>query len=300
MRGHRPRHLERGRFQQRAQRRTVDELGHLVADDVHAEHAVGRCVGDHLGEAAGLAPHHRAGVAAEGEHADADVVTRLARLGLAEAERGDLRRAVGGARHQSRIERVRVATGDRLDGDDALVHRLVRKLEAAGTVADRADPGGAGALLAVDGDRAALDGHAGLLETDVLDVAGAAHRHQQDGRLEALFTVIAAHGHRHPTLIALHGGRVEGHPHQAADPTRLELLAQLAPDRLVLERHQPRRHLDDGDIAAGAAPEGGELHPHRAGAEHDGARRHAVEKEGVVAGEQLLTVGGDVGQLPRA
>src|ERR1700680_2903354 len=50
---------------------------------------------------------------------------RAPRLGLAETERRDLRRAVRGARHQVGIERVGVARRDRLDGDDALVHRLV-------------------------------------------------------------------------------------------------------------------------------------------------------------------------------
>ncbi len=191
------------------------------------------------------------------------------------------------------------ARRDRLHRDDALVHRLVRQLETPDAVADPADSRGAGALLAVDDDRSAFDGDPGVLQSDVLDVAGASDGDEQHRRLKPLLARVAAHCHSHTSLVALEGGRVERHPHQAVDAARLEPLLQLAADGLVLERHQARRHLHERDVAARAAPEGRELHPDRSGAENDRAGRHAVEEERVVAGEQLTAVALHAGDLPR-
>ena len=93
------------------------------------------------------------------------------RLGLGQADRGDLRPRIGAARDVPGLERVRLLRpGDRLDADHALVARLVRQPGRAGDVADRVDALDIGAAVAVGDDMAAVGLHAQRLEADILAV----------------------------------------------------------------------------------------------------------------------------------
>ena len=58
---------------------------------------------------------------------------------------------------------------------------------------------------------------------------------------------------------------------QRLDPLLLERLLELRRHRLVLDRDEPRQQFDDGDLAAEATVDGGELHP-------DGAAAHDDER----------------------
>jgi hypothetical protein len=59
---------------------------------------------------------------------------------------------------------------------------------------------------------------------------------------------------------------------------------------LVLERQQPVLELDDRDLDTECVPGGGELHPHRARAEHDRLLRQLVEDQRLVGADDPLAV----------
>ena len=68
---------------------------------MRAEQLAGLLVEDHLDHALVLAERHRLAVADEREAADADVELLVLRGLLGEADRGDLREAIGAARDQA-------------------------------------------------------------------------------------------------------------------------------------------------------------------------------------------------------
>src|SRR3954452_22617902 len=103
----------------------LDQLGGARADDVAAYELAVLLLADHLDHPAAV-PVDRAGPdRAVVDLADDDVVALLARLLLGEAERPDVGRAERRARDVVIVDRVRVLPGRVLDGDDALVGRLV-------------------------------------------------------------------------------------------------------------------------------------------------------------------------------
>ena len=116
-------------------------------------------------------------------------MSRLLVLGrlLGQADRSDLRRAIGAAGDHALVHRVRMQPLDGLDADDAFVLGLVREQRRTGDVADGIDAGHVGAAGAVDDDRAALDLHAELFQAEIFDIADDADRRDDavDGRASA-------------------------------------------------------------------------------------------------------------------
>ena len=148
---------------------------------------------------------------------------------------------------------------------DAFVERLVGQLEAADDIAHRADAGLTGPEHRVDGDDPALDHDPGSFDADVLDVGCSADRDQEQLGLEPLLlAVLAGDGHRDAALVALDRPEVEAVPGEADDAAGLELPAELAAHRGVLERYEARQHLDDGHLGAATAVERGEFDAHSA------------------------------------
>ena len=121
----------------------LDQLGRLGADDVAAEQLAVLLVADDLDQAAAVAVDGAGADGAVLDLADDDVVALLARLLLGEPEAGDVGRAERRARDVDVLDRVRLQPGGVLDGDDALVGRLVRERRAGDEVADRVDALGA-------------------------------------------------------------------------------------------------------------------------------------------------------------
>ena len=83
------------------------------------------------------------------------------------------------------------------------------------------------------------------------------------------------------------------------DAALLERALEFGRHRLVFARHQPRQQLDDGDFAAVALEDRGELDADRAAA-HDGDRlRDVGQVDGFVAEDDLLAVDLDAGHAAR-
>ncbi len=132
-----------------------DQLGRHRADDMHAEDAVGRGVGEKLDEAAGITQRAGAAVGHERELTRLVLNAFALKLLLGLADPGDLRRGVDHPRDGVEIH-VAVAAGYALRHRDAFLFRLVREHGAAHHVADRPHAGQARATLGVHLDEAAL------------------------------------------------------------------------------------------------------------------------------------------------
>ena len=168
-----------------------------------------------------------------GKAADPDVeLLVLCRL-LGEADRSDLREAIGAAGDEQLVHRMRMQALDRLDADHAFMLGLVREHRRPRDVADGVDAGHIGPAHAVDHDGAAIGLHAELFETEILDIADDADRrnHPVDGhRLRAALAVVDGRGDAVGLLVELrHLGAGED-----LDALFLELLAREGRDLGIL------------------------------------------------------------------
>jgi hypothetical protein len=217
------------------------------------------------------------------------VVAGFLRARLGQPDRGDLRPAIGAARNVPGIHRMHVVqAGDLLDADHALMARLVREPGRAGEVADRVDPGLAGAAEFVDHDMGAVDFDAGAFQADPFDIADDADggNHAIDG--DVLRLAAGFHGDRDAVggfLHALHGGAG-----QDLHALLLERLVGEGGNFLVLDRQDARQHLDHRHLGAQIEVEAGELDADRAGADHQQRFRHRGRHHRFAIGPDQLAV----------
>src|SRR6185437_14824529 len=280
----------------------VDQLrlGHQLAgpvrDDVHADHPVvlARDARDlhQLDLALGLEDLALA-VAREVVVERLHVVRAVPLLGdgLGDPAGGDLRLRVRHARHAVVVDRARVQPGDVLGDQDALAEADVRELQRRNEVADRVHARGGGLAELVDLHVAAVHDHAGLLEAEVRGHRAAADRDQQQLGLEGL-PVLGRDAHAGLCVFDPGEPVAELELDAAAAERALQQLRVV----LVLQRHQVRQRLDDGDLGAEGLPDRGEFAADDAAAEHDDRARDAIELERVVAADDPVAVDIQAGQ----
>src|SRR3954466_8247356 len=251
----------------------LDQLGRAGADDVAADQLAVLLVADDLDHAAAVAVDGAGADRAVVDLADDDVEPLLLRLLLGEAERADVGRAERGARDGDVLDRVRLHPGGVLDGDDALVGRLVGERGAAYEVADRIDALDVRAERAVDVDHAAVvELDARLLEPEALDVGAAAGGDHEPVDLSGLVAVLEA------DLVVAGLDVLDLGTGVDVDA----LLAQPAPDDLgdlgVLGRDDTVEGLEQHHLRAEARVGGGDLDARRARARHDHRLRQVLER----------------------
>jgi hypothetical protein len=148
------------------------------ADDGRAEELALR-IGDELGKARGGAVGARAIDLVEREPVDAVRDARSPGLGFRQADACQFGVGVRAPRNDRRGLRP-LHPEDRVPQDDAgVVLGQVRELVAAGDIADRIDVSVGRAQPVVEHEASALDAHVGRVETEALDVRGAARGQQQ-------------------------------------------------------------------------------------------------------------------------
>src|SRR5215217_7084858 len=251
----------------------LDQLGGARADDVPADQLAVLGLADDLDHAAAVAVDRARADRAVVDLADHDVEALLARLLLREPERADVRGAERRARDVLVLDRVRLHAGGVLDGDDALVGRLVRERGAAHEVADRVHALQRRAQRAVDVDQpAVVELDPGLLEAEPFDVGTAAGRDHEPVDLRALIAVLELDG------VAL---RLDVLDLRAGVDVDV-LLGEPAPDDLrdvrVLQRDDAVERLEQHHVHAHAPVGRGDLHPRRARAGDDHRLRQRIER----------------------
>src|SRR5215203_5168120 len=179
------------------------EIRDLRAYGVHTEDKISLLVGDDLEEPVGLAFDERFADGPERELRLPDLVTLLLGLSLGEPERGHLRSAEGDARDEVPVLGHRVLAGHVLDGDDALVTRLVGEPETPDYVSRRihAVLGRTPILVDLD-DATVVDLDVGRVEVEVLDDGLPPDRDEQRLRLECVSTIGLTRGWIFATVAA--------------------------------------------------------------------------------------------------
>src|SRR6516164_353838 len=161
---------------------TLDQLGYFRADHVGTEQRPARFVEDHLDQPLVLTERDGLAVSHKRKPADPDLALLLLCALLREADRGDLRGAVGAARDEPLVHRVWVQALDRLDTNDPFMLGLMREQRRPGDVADGIDTRNVGTVERIDNDRPAVGLYAKFLQAEILDIPGNANR--RNGPLE--------------------------------------------------------------------------------------------------------------------
>ena len=147
-----------GRAAELHQHRCLGDHGAGVgAEDMHAEHAVGRRIGQHLDEAFRGAVDLGAAVGGEGKLADLVGDAGLLQLLLGLADRSNLRRGIDHARDHVVIHVTRLPGQDLGDGD-AFVLGLMRQHRPGNDIADGVDAGHVRRIMRIDLDAPAIVG----------------------------------------------------------------------------------------------------------------------------------------------
>src|SRR6185437_14867024 len=231
------------------------------ADHVDAEHLFAAGVDDHLHEAVGVGVGDGAPERREGELPDLDGTPALARLLRGDAGGRDLGVAEDDRRDAADVH-LRLVTGDHLGHHLRLVRRLVGQHRLPRDVADGVDAGDVGAELAIDGDEAALDLDADLLEAEPFGVRAAPDRDQHLVGLDRLwrptFAADLDGDGGAPPLLGPRFGLGAGHH---LDPQLLELARDELDDLRVVPRQDVRQRLDDRHLGAELGVERPDLDP---------------------------------------
>jgi len=142
-----------------------NEFAGAEADDMNAEHTVGRAIGKDLHETIGMAHGPSAAVGGEGKAADRIGNAGGLQLFLGAADGGCFRRGIEHARDHAVIHMAMLAGNDLGDGD-ALVLGLMGEHRPADDIADRIDAGNIGRETIVDHDAAAFERDARRFEAE--------------------------------------------------------------------------------------------------------------------------------------
>ena len=267
------------------------------ADDVHAQHLVGRLVGQHLHEALGRAVGAAARIGGEGILADLVGNARGLELFLGLADPADLGLGVDDRGHEVPVH-VALLAGDGLDAGDAVLARLVGEHRPVDHVADRVDAGhrrsgnahrprcgraASASRRALSRPRPSTSGRRPM-QTSTMSAssvsaappfAGSTVSVTPASAVSALVTLV-------PSL--------NFSPCLASDA--LELLGDLVVDA----RRDAVEELDHRHVRAEPTPHRAELEADDAGADHDQALGHLGELERAGRGDDLLLVDRDAGQ----
>ena len=295
----------------------LDEARGLRAHDVRAEQQAGVAVGDELAAAEPVLHRPSVGHVAELLDLDGDVVSLLARLGLRESHRGDLRPGEDRVRDVVVPVRLQVVRVQQVVVQHALLEvGDVLELVGRRDVAERPDALGGGAPELVHPDPVVVHldpGRRGVEEVAVARAPGGdqepvalAGRAVLEGDVDAPAVVTGrgdlAHRHAQPHVPALAGrlgeplrdravGVLEQHVGAAdhGDPhaERREDVGELACDEPGPEDHQRLGELGDPhDVLVGEVPHPGvadhvgDVRP-RAGGHHDDIAGDGLARPGV-------------------
>src|SRR6516162_4763178 len=250
------------------------------SDNVNAEDFAPFFVRDDFDEAAVRAEDGRFAVANEGEFPGFDGVARLPGLFFGEADRTDLRLAVGGVRNARLYDRMRRFTRDVRDRNDVAdgiearfigLHELVYRHKSAVELGPRFFE------AAIFGHGLPTDGQEKFFSLEALRLAVLVF----EGDGDALGVFLDA---------------LDGAVREDMDAALLKGLVELGGDFLVLDRYDAGQGLKNRDLGAEGVEDGGKLNANRPGADDDECFRDFRQVEDGAVGENLLVVRLDSGE----
>src|ERR1700730_3648475 len=138
----------------------MDQLGDFGPGHMRAKKLSGFGIEDRFYESLGFAERDRLAIADEGKAADPDFNTQLFSFCLGEADRRDLRIAIGATGNHRLLHRMWIETLDRLYANHAFMFGLMREHGRAGDIADRINPRHIGAPHSIRNNDSPLNLHA--------------------------------------------------------------------------------------------------------------------------------------------
>src|SRR5271166_432437 len=298
MREHRVHQLLFGGFEIHGDYVALNQLGHFGADHMRAKERSALFVKNHLDQALVFTKRNRLAVSDERKSPDPNVQLLLFRRLFGKTDRSDLRRAIGTARDEPLVHRVRLQALDRLYAQDALMLGLVCQQRWASHVPDGINPPHAGTIERIDNNRATPCLYANLFEAEILDISGhpdGGDRSLEVERLHPALSVVDGCADSIGFLIEL------GHlgPGEYLDSLLLELLARECGNLDILNRQNLRQHLNHRYLCAECAIERCELNPDGAGPDDQKRFRQPVGRHRLEIGPHQLLVGFQPGEHAR-
>ena len=243
-----------------------DHLRGFHTNDMRTQNLAVLFAGNQLDEACRLTDRHSLATSLKGELADLVLQPLFLAGAFRQTNTGDVRLAIGAARHVLCVEGWQLVACYLLHAGDRFVRRLVGEPRRTGHITHRVHAINVGAHVAVHFDCAALEVHTYLLEAKVLDVAGDANGHQAIvGVQRDLFAFFLEH---HAGAIALLLGGLDLAAQVTVDALLLQLFGQFLADVVVLDWQQAVLRLDDVHLSSEGVKEVGELNADRAGTDH--------------------------------
>ena len=297
MRVHRRADVVRGAAVFHRQHHLAQQLAHVRADHVAAEHFVGAGVGHELHKAVCRAHGARATVRTERILAHLVRDSRRLDLGLRQAADRDFRPGVHHARHVL-VVHVGLLPRDHFGGDHPLFLRLVREELSAHGVADREDVREVGTHLVVHehfAARAELESE--CLGIDAGERRAAADRDEHIVRAEGAGRAVLLGADHHARAIPVPARHARAGVQ--LEPLLGEDARGFLRDVVVAAGEDRRRELEHGDHRSQATPDGAELEADHAATDHDEMLGHLRDPERTDVREDPLLVEGEVGQFHR-
>ena len=255
---------------------------------MEADDAIGTHAGKHLHAAVGLVETPGATVRHERERAHRNRHAARRGLLLRQTDARELGPGVDDVRDRV-VVHVRGLPRHALDGDDALLARLVREHRTRDDVADGEHAGDARLEAVVHDDPPALvDLHAELADAEPVHVGSPSDRDEHDVGLDVGGAVFGRDGDAHAVTRAHRAARLGREPER--EPLPFERTLQLARHPAVHAGQDPVDDLHDGHLGPEAAPDRAELEPHGARADDQHAGRHARQRERLGGADDPLAV----------
>src|SRR3984893_6160743 len=214
-----------------------------------------------------LAERDRLAIADEGKATAPDFNTQLFSFCLGEADRRDLRIAIGATGNHRLVQRMRVESFDRLDANHAFMFGLMREPGRAGDIADCINPRNIGAPHSVRNNTSPLNLHAERLKPKVLGIAGNAGRGNHAFGFQGPRRALAVFDCGNDAIRSLdlrHFGRG-----QNFYALLFKAFADMRGDLHILGGKNLRQYFNDRHLRAHAAIERSEFDPDRAPTYHD-------------------------------
>ena len=235
----------------------------------------------------------------ERELADLDVAPALLGLVGGDAGRRDLRIGEDDRGDAAHVD-LRLVPGDHLGDDLGLARGLVRQHRLAGDVADGVDAGDVGAQPAVDGDEAALDLHAHLLQAEALAVRAPADGDQHLVGVERRASLPPTSRRDRPPRARpsrLHDLALA--PVITSTPQLLQLARHHLHDLGIVAGQDRGQRLDDRDLRAELRVERADLEADVAAADDQKALRHRAKRQRAGRVDDAVAVELEAGDLDR-
>src|SRR5258708_7708060 len=271
-------------------------FGGQRADDVDAQNFAVFFVADNFDEPAVIAQNGGFAVAHERKFSDFHRAAGIARLLFSQANRANLRLAVGGVGDAILANLLGWFSGDVRDRDNAFHHGGVGQLRHSGDdVADRIQTFFRGFHVFADVHGAALQFCFGFFQAAIFGERHASDRQQKFfGLQRLLLAVLIGEGNGYAFGVFLYA--IDFAAGLNLNVFLFEGFIEFSGNLFVFDRHHAWQSFENRNLGAKRVVDGGKFHADRAGAHYDQRFRNFRQLQNGAVGQNRLVIRLDAGQ----